>query len=72
MVDFGIYALVHNYITTFNLLFPGDTPQSLSASRLHGWKVTDFNCSLKTDMVNASAESTRILGYNIYQRVVLG
>jgi hypothetical protein len=61
MEDVGIYGPVHDDVTAFNLLRFGetDTPQARCSRHniVHGWRIVDFDRSLKVDMENAGIKA---------------
>jgi len=68
MEDVGVYGLVHDDVTAFNLLRFTDskteTPQARCSRHniVHGWRIIDPNRSLKVDMENPGIKSKETPG----------
>jgi len=60
MDDVGVYGLVHSDVTAFNFLrFTGEGSQARCPRHnvVHGWRVIDFDRSVKVDMENGGDEA---------------
>jgi hypothetical protein len=71
MDDISNYGVVHNDVTAFNFLrFTGSKVEAPQAhcprhNIVHGWRVIDFDRSLRVDMENGTAQAKRDPGrYN--------
>jgi len=68
MEDVGVYGLVHDGVTAFNLLRFTDseteTPQARCSRHniVHGSRIIDFDRSLKVDMENAGIRAKETPG----------
>jgi hypothetical protein len=63
MEDITIYGVVHNDVTAFNFLrFTGGEVETTQArcprhNVVHGWRIIDFDRSLRVDMENGTAQA---------------
>jgi hypothetical protein len=71
MEDITIYGVVHNDVTAFNFLrFTGGEVETTQArcprhNVVHGWRIIDFDRSLRVDMENGTAKAKKDPGrYN--------